>query len=86
MSTLSEILLFWPVENQCNAAMLHDNGVFEELFIMALKWNVDKELENTKLAPKEDDWKLAGHGETITGRRQPKRRKFFGDSSFDESY
>ena len=53
---------------------------------MASKWNVDDKTEKRKLAPSESDWNLAGHGETLVGKRQRKARTFLGDSSSDESY
>ena len=51
---------------------------------MASKWNVDSKIEQGKLAPKEGDWNLAGHGE-LSGKRERKKRSFLGDSSSDES-
>ena len=49
---------------------------------MALKWDVNAEKEGGKLAAKEDDWALAGVGDTVA-KRTPKKWTFFGSHDTD---
>jgi hypothetical protein len=58
---------------------------------MASKWDVNEEKERKKLAPKEDDWKLAGSGADESlgrGKRLSVKLHFLGDdtSSSDGLY